>query len=66
MIFLSFCVQGSSYEKRIEKLTLSQPAGGADVKAVDPGAKVRELIARRAAQELQGIQAWVVLVLRLI
>lgn len=45
--------QGLTFEKRIERLTLARP-GGVAAPPADAADKVRELIARRAAQELQG------------
>jgi len=46
-IYVQRVIQGQSYEKRIEKRTLSSATGGIKVDAR------RELIIRRAAQELQ-------------
>ncbi|CAK0797601.1 unnamed protein product [Prorocentrum cordatum] len=47
-IYVQRVIKGDSYEKRIEKRTLSSGAGGIKV---DP---VRELIAKRAAQDLHN------------
>lgn len=56
-IYVHRIVQGPHYEKRIERLTLSDPSGKTSVqskKASSSDHSKRELIVRRAAQEFYG------------
>jgi len=51
-IYVQKVIKGESYEKRIERLTLTQPKSG-DAKAPSAAAKMREKIVRRAAVEFE-------------
>merc|ERR1739838_1262117 len=50
-IYVQKVIQGPSYEKRIERVTLAQSDSGS--KELSPAAKMREKIVRRAACEFQ-------------
>jgi len=51
-IYVQRVIKGESYQKRIERVTLSKPEAASD-KPLSPAAKMREKIVRRAACEFQ-------------
>jgi len=52
-IYVQRVIKGGNYEKRIERITLTQPKEGASEKPMSAAAKMREKIVRRAACEFQ-------------